>query len=102
MKDISSSMKQKKKIQPLKTNYVKKTLKKKSKKEVNNIDLSEKKLESDENVASSEIRLNGNNIPSSMTYLPDFCENNSLSDFFKYTCYISPLSTLLKNLLRFI
>ena len=82
MKDFSNSMKQKKKIQPLKTNYVKKTLKKKSKKEVNNIDLSEKKLESDENVASSEIRLNGNNIPSpSMTYLPDFCENNSLSDF---------------------
>ena len=82
---------------------MKKTLKKKSKKEVNNIDLSEKKLESDENVASSEIRLNGNNIPSpSMTYLPDFCENNSLSDFFKYTCYISPLSTLLINLLKFI
>ena len=81
MKDFSNSMKQKKKIQPLKTNYVKKTLKKKSKKEVNNIDLSEKKLESDENVASSEIRLNGNNMPSpSVTYLPDFCESNYLSD----------------------
>ena len=80
MKDISCAKKQKEKPHQLKTDYAKKTLKKKSKKEVDKIDLNEKLKRDD--VPSPEIRLNSDNMPSpSVTYLPDFCENNSLSDF---------------------